>query len=106
MSKEALRDAFIAGWNGGRHGPSRLPAAAFEEWMQKALDGADRSPMPSTTHAPVQEVVLGILCNATNPPKPVAVEMLDRNRRPIATTSLDELKRCAADLEKMESARR
>lgn len=44
MSKDALRDAFVAGWNGGRKGPTRLADNAFDEWYQNALDTLDRSP--------------------------------------------------------------
>jgi len=47
MTKQAMEDAFIAGWNGGRTGPTRLAVDAFNEWYQRSIETLDRSPVPA-----------------------------------------------------------
>lgn len=43
MTKDALRDAFAAGWNIGKSSGGG-PDHAFDIWYQNALDTLDRSP--------------------------------------------------------------
>lgn len=50
-------------------------------------------------------VTLGILCNRTNPPKPVGIHIMDSKGQFVAGATLDELKRCAADLDDIERKR-
>lgn len=51
MSRDALRDAFRAGWNGGRTGPTRLADDAFDEWWTKSVETGDRAPVcPDNSH--------------------------------------------------------
>lgn len=104
MSKEALRDAFMAGRRSmGDYG--NAGDAAFDLWMERALDGADRSSAP-TTPLTVREVTLSVESFMCNPPKPANIGVLDEDSRLIGVTTLDELKRCAADLERLEGVRR
>lgn len=44
MSRDSLRDAFVAGWNAGRPGSTRLAEQAFTEWYTDVLTTLDRSP--------------------------------------------------------------
>lgn len=48
MSIQALKDAFVAGWNAGRMVASqRMAEAAFDHWYQNALAYLDRNAVPS-----------------------------------------------------------
>jgi hypothetical protein len=104
MSKSALSDAFTAGWTSYRQGAGWDGLdEAFETWWSKSVNTLDRA--PTTRPDLFEPVTFHVESYMVNPPKPTAIGILDKNRKFVAAGTLEDFKRCAADLERLEAAR-
>lgn len=80
-----------------------LAEIMIERWQRYKQSALLGRPLPPGHSAPLPTVTLLVECQMTNPPRPKAVGVIDEHRRPIAFATLESLRKCVADLDRLEA---
>ena len=117
MTRQALEDAYIAGFNDGRDSVGKVSdddaathcLLGFDGWWSNALDTLNRAPSsvpvtPAQSLVPTVTFQLGTY--STNPPTIAGIGAWTADRQLIGVGTVNDFKRCAADLDELEKARK